>query len=165
MKRKNYYLHKDLKTGEILYFEYDKIKGFPVTPKTKIEDAIDVHKIIFVNPTLQEKLLRKKVEVKLRGFYHLLEEFNDDGGSRGEIQATIMQAEHLKLNILTRDVHYFGNTYANFSMSQLQMIVRQLRVCLYQAMQREHYQSLLKQQMTDDLYYLDEEQNEKGRGR
>ena len=63
---KNYYLHKNKKTGEVLYLEYDKIKGYSITPKTKIEDAIEVHKIIFANKTLQEKLEKKKVEIKLR---------------------------------------------------------------------------------------------------
>ena len=36
MERKNYYLHKDKKSGEILYLEDDKIKGYPIRPKTKI---------------------------------------------------------------------------------------------------------------------------------
>ena len=41
MEKKNYYLHKDKRSGEILYLEYDKLNGYPITPKTKIEDAID----------------------------------------------------------------------------------------------------------------------------
>ena len=80
---KNYYLHKNKKTGEILYLEYDKIKGYPITPQTKIEDAIEVHKIIFTNKTLQQKLVKKKVEIKLRYFLKKLEEFDtsDDSSS------------------------------------------------------------------------------------
>ena len=61
MNKGNYYLRKDKLSGEILYLEYDKIEGYDITPKTKIEDAIKVNKIIFVNPSLSEKLIRKKI--------------------------------------------------------------------------------------------------------
>lgn len=60
MEKKNYYLKKDSKTGEIIYLEYNKLDGYNITPKTKVEDAIRVNKIVFVNPTLSEKLIRKK---------------------------------------------------------------------------------------------------------
>ena len=33
MSKKNYYLKKDKKTGEVIYLEYDKIKGYNITPK------------------------------------------------------------------------------------------------------------------------------------
>ena len=58
MNRRNYYLKKDNKTGEVLYLEFDKIDGYNVTPKTKLEDAIKVDKIVFVNPGLSEKVIR-----------------------------------------------------------------------------------------------------------
>ena len=47
MNKLNYYLHKNNMTGEVIYIEYDKIDGYPVTPKTNIVDAIAVNKIIF----------------------------------------------------------------------------------------------------------------------
>ena len=49
MNKLNYYLYKDSKTGEAIYLEYDKINGYPITPKSKIADAIRVNKIVFVN--------------------------------------------------------------------------------------------------------------------
>ena len=33
MNKLNYYLHKNNKTGEVIYIEYDKIDGYPVTPR------------------------------------------------------------------------------------------------------------------------------------
>ena len=63
---------------EILYLEYDKIEGYDITPKTKIEDAIKVNKIVFVNPSLSEKLIKKKIDIKLRMFLNKLKEFDID---------------------------------------------------------------------------------------
>lgn len=163
---KNYYLHKNKKTGEVLYLEYDKIKGYSITPKTKIEDAIEVHKIIFANKTLQEKLVKKKVEIKLRYLIQKLEEFDtSDDSSSGEVQNTILEAERLRINILNRYVHYLGNTYASYTLSKIQVIINQLKVNLYQKLKKERYQSFKKQTDIQNLYYLDEEEPKKGRGR
>lgn len=162
MKKGNFYLHRDQLSGEILYLEYDKIEGYPITPKTKIEDAIRVNKIVFVNPTLSEKLIRKKVEIKIRYFLKKLEEFEDDSsdGDEGAIRATLMDAEKLKLNILTTYRRYLGNTYGSFSIKKIQIIINQLKIKLYNKMnQRNLYENMA------NLYYLDEDEPQKGRGR
>lgn len=165
MERKNYYLHKDKKSGEILYLEYDKIKGYPIRPKTKIEDAIDVHKIIFINPTLQEKLIRKKVEIKLKYFKKALEELENDDGSSGDVERVIIDAEKLRVNLLSRYIHYLGNTYGSIYLNQLQQIINQLKVLFFKNVQKERYQVVRRQMMNEDLYYLEEENEKKGRGR
>ena len=127
--------------------EYDKINGYPITPKTKIEDAIKVNKIILVNPGLSEKLIRKKVEIKIRALLKVLEEVGNDpnGGDEGVIQATLMEAEHLKITILNRYVKYLGNTYCSFSINKMK--------------RRKLFENM------NQLYYLDEEEPKKGRGR
>ena len=66
MNKKNYFLKKDSKSGEILYLEYDKIKGYNITPKSNIYDAIKVDKIVFVNPSLSEKIIKKKIDIKIK---------------------------------------------------------------------------------------------------
>ena len=162
MEKCNYFLYKDKHTGEVLYLEYEKLKGYPITPKTKIEDAISVSKIIFINPTLSEKLIRKKVEIKIRALLKKMDEIDEDpnGGDEGAIQATLMDAEKLKLNILNNYVKYLGNTYGSFSMKKIQVIVNQLQIKLYNKInQRKVFEHV------NDLYYLDEEEPKKGRGR
>lgn len=162
MEKKNYYLHRDQLSGEILYLEYDKINGYPITPKTKIEDAIKVNKIIFVNPTLSEKLIRKKVEIKIRYLIKKLEEFDSEpsGGDEGGIKYTLMDAERLKLTILNNYRKYLGNTYGSFSIKKIQIIINQLRMRLYNKVQQRR----IFEEM-NNLYYLDEEEPQRGRGR
>ncbi len=158
---KNYYLHKDNKTGEILYFEYDKIKGYPVTPKTKLRDAIEVNKIIFVNSGLREKLIRKKIDIKLRYFLRFLEIANDDGSDEGAIQKTIMEAEKLRMNILNHYVKYLGHTYGDYTIKKIQLIINQLKIKLYNI----GFQKRMMNDYSNELYYLEEEEPMKGRGR
>lgn len=163
MRSGNYYLYRDKLSGEIIYLDYEKIKGYDITPKTKLEDAIRVNKIVFVNPSLSEKLIRKKIEIRIRYLLKMLEQFENDpsGGDEGSIKATLMDAERLKLNMLNNYRKYLGNTYGSFSMKKIQIIVNQLRIKLYDKInQRRFYEG-----MNNDLYYLDEEEATKGRGR
>lgn len=163
MRKSNYYLRKDQYTGEVLYLEYDKIAGYPVTPKTNIEDAIVVNKIVFVNPDFREKIIRKKVEIKIRFLLKKLEEFEEDptGGEEGEIRKTLMDAERLKLNILNNYIKYLGNTYGSFSIKKIQVIINQLRIGLYNKVNQRR----ILEQLSNELYYLDEDEPKRGRGR
>ena len=158
---RNYYLHKNKKTGEIVYFEYEKIKGYPITPKTKIEDAIEVSKIMFVNPSLKEKLLKKKVEIKIRYLLKLLEIMDTEGADEGTIKQSIIEAEKLRVNILNRYIKYFGNTFGSYSIKKINIILNQLKIRLYNLNMQKKIMSMYN----DDLYYLDEEEPLKGRGR
>ena len=162
MNKGNYYLHRDNLSGEILYLEYDKIKGYDITPKTKIEDAIKVNKIVFVNPSLSEKLIRKKIEIRIRYLLKCLQDFENDpsGGDEDAIRHSLMDAERLKLMLLNEYKKYLGNTYGSFSMKKIQIIINQLRIKLYDKVnQRRFYESM------NNLYYLDDEEPMRGRGR
>lgn len=158
---KNYYLHKNNKTGEIVYLEYEKIKGYPITPKTKIEDAIEVNKIILVNPSFKEKLIRKKVEIKIRYLVNLLEKMDEEGTDEGTIKKTIIESEKLRMNILNRYIKYLGNTYGSYSIKKINLIVNQLKIRLYNLTMQQRILNMYNQ----NLYYLDEEEPLKGRGR
>ena len=158
---KNYYLHKNNKTGEILYLEYEKIKGYPITPKTKIEDAIEVNKIVFVNPSLKEKLIKKKVELKVRYLLKFLETSDEEGTTEGAIEQNIIEAEKLRINILNRYIKYLGNTYGSYTLNKIQLIINQLRIRLYNLNMQKKMMNLYH----PNLYYLDDEEPMKGRGR
>ena len=157
---KNYYLHKNNQTGEVIYLEYNKIKGYPITPKTKIEDAIEVNKIIFVNPSLREKLIQKKIDIKIRYLIKLLEKIDESGASEGTIQNAIMDSERLKVNILNYYIKYIGNSYASFSIKKINLIVNQLKIRLYNMNMQKRLSAY-----NQELFYLDEEEPRKGRGR
>lgn len=157
MNRFNYYLHKDKKTNEIVYLEYDKLDGYPITPKAKIEDAIRVNKIIFVNPDMSEKIIRKKIDIKIRYLLNCLDEIDDS--DEGAIQNTILEAEKLRVDILNKYRKYLGNTYGELSMKKIQIVINQLRMKLFDCMSKRNYNLL------NDLYYLEDEEPKKGRGR
>lgn len=159
MKRQNYYLHKDGKTGSITYLEYDKIDGYKITPKTKVEDAIKVNKVIIVNPSFSEKIIKKKIDIKLRHLLNVLATIDEDGGGDEDfISKSLMDAEKLRTTVLNNYVKYLGHTYEVLTMKKLQVIINQLRIKLYNIRTSKRSSNL------ESLYYLDDDIY-KGKGR
>ena len=161
MSKKNYYLKKDNKSGEIIYMEFDKIKGYNITPKTKIEDAIKVDKIVFVNPSFSEKIIKKKIDIKIRQLLKELTVLDENGGDDEDgLRRNLMEAERLKLNILNNYVKYLGHTYESLTLRKVQVIINQLRIKLYNSINKR------RSIQNENLYYLDEDEyRDKGRGR
>ena len=160
MNRKNYFLKKDSLTGEILYLEYEKLDGYNITPKSNVYDAISVNKIVFVNSSLSEKIIKKKIDIKIRHFLKILETIDeDDGDNEDGVRQSLMDAERLKLNILNTYRKYLGNTYQSLTLKKIQVIINQLRIKLYNTMNNKRRGS-----MFEDLYYLEEDEY-KGRRR
>ncbi len=130
-KNLNYFVERNKDTDEIVYIEYDKLDGYLVTPKTKKEDAINVNKIVFVSPTLTEKLIKKKIELKIKKLLQELSDFDEESGSADAIKETLMESERLKINIINKYLKYLGHDYANLSLEKLQLIINELRYRLF----------------------------------
>lgn len=130
-KNLNYFVERNKDTDEIVYIEYDKLDGYLVTPKTKKEDAINVNKIVFVSPTLTEKLIKKKIELKIKKLLQELSDFDEESGSADAIKETLMESEKLKINIINKYLKYLGHDYANLSLEKLQLIINKLRYRLF----------------------------------
>ena len=161
----NYFISKDNKSGEIIYLEYDK-DGYKVTPKRKKEDAIEVNKIVFVSPSLTEKLLKKKLDNKLTKLLYELNAINidnedDDSSNDGRIRDMLKEAERLKINIINNYKKYLGNTYSILSLKKLEIIIEGYRAKLYVIKERENDKLLLN--MFNNS--LAEEPSKKGKGR
>ena len=83
---KGFYLSRQPKTGEIIYVNYDKYKGYNITPKNNIKyDGIKVNKMIIVKPSMIEKVLKRKIknrlDLYLKTIVELTEESDDSDPS------------------------------------------------------------------------------------
>ena len=157
MANLNYYLQKNTNTNEIVYMEYEKLDGYKLTPKTNIYDGIRVNKIIFINPSLSEKIIKKKIDVKIKKWLEYLKfcETDPNGGDEGTIRYTLMQAEKLRINILNTYAKYLGHDFQGLTLEKLRIIINEYRTRLFS-------KELLKR---GNLYYLDDEINQEKTGR
>ena len=102
--KSNYLISRDVKSGEVVYLEYNK-DGYKVNPKIKKKDATEVNKIVFVSPKLTEKLLKKKISNKISKLLLELNTFYDedsgDADSEGiRVRDMLKEAEILKFNLI-----------------------------------------------------------------
>lgn len=71
---KKYFIVKDKNDEAITYLEYDKMHGYDLSPKKnmKIKDAVDVSKMVIINPTMIQKMVSKKLNAKFEKLLRLL---------------------------------------------------------------------------------------------
>ncbi len=69
----NYLIIKRKNSEEIEYFEYDKLQGYDITPKTTFQDAIKINKMILIEPTLIETIIKKKVNSRFKKLLQLIQ--------------------------------------------------------------------------------------------
>ena len=94
---------------EIKYFEYDKIKGYNITPKSnvKFQDAINVNKMILINPSLIEKMIDKKVKRKFNYLINMLSCLYDSDDTSGEgLYLALDEAEKFRMELINKYKKY-----------------------------------------------------------
>lgn len=165
--KSNYFISKDSKSGEIVYLEYNK-NGYHVTPKTKKNDAIEVNKIIFVSPTLTEKLLKKKINSKISKLLLELNTFYDENNNDDESEGTrlrnmLKEAERLKLNIINNYKKYLDSKYASLTLKKIQIIIDGYRSRLSAIIEKKKKEMFIE--MLNRQTYIEEEETKRGKGR
>lgn len=166
MDRRSYSISRDEKSSESVYFEYDKIDGYQVNPKIKKKDSIEVSKIVFVNDSMSEKIIRRKIDKRIESLLLQLKKIEEDDGNDEEgIQRSLMDAEKLKVQIINNYIKYLGNTYGSLTLKKIQIIINQLRYKLYtiKDMERQNMMMNLFHQREDDVREYGERSGRKGR--
>lgn len=132
MDKRSYSVSRSQMTSESIYFEYDKVDGYIVNPKARKKDSIEVSKIVFVNDSMSEKIIRKKIDKKIASLLLQLKLIEENGNpDEGGIKRNLMDAEKLKLQIINNYVKYLGHTYQSLTLKKIQIIINQLRFKLY----------------------------------
>ena len=157
MTRENYFVERNHETDEVVYLEYDKIDGYEITPKTKMEDAISVKKVVFASPSMSSKIIKKKINNIITKLLEFIE--NIDDGTDGEsIRENLMKAEKLRVSIITKYIKYLGNNYSSLTLKKLELMVNKLESELYKKEIKDRYLDYL-------MYNSYQENNNKGKGR
>ena len=166
MDKRSYSISRNEKSSENVFFEYDKIDGYQVNPKVKREDSIEVSKIVFVNDSMSEKIIRRKIDRRIESLLLDLKriEESDDDDEDG-IQRSLMDAEKLKVQIINNYIKYLGHTYGSLTLKKIQIIINQLRYKLYMIkdIERQNMIADMFYHREDDVKEYEERQGRKGR--
>jgi len=152
MDKRSYSISRDEKSSESVYFEYDKVDGYQVNPKVSKKDSIEVSKIVFVNDSMSEKIIRRKIDKRIESLLLDLKKIEEsDSDDEDGVRRSLMDAEKLKVQIINNYIKYLGHTYGSLTLKKIQIIINQLRYKLYMIKDME------RQNMIANMFYQREE--------
>lgn len=128
MSEKHYYVCKKGNDRQIIYLDYDKLKGFGFSPKNNVKyDGIIVNKMVVIKPSMIEKVLRRKIKRKLDLYLKLIIKFiESDDGSNGD---TLREA----LNDLTRYKSIIRHKYQKYlDEKYLKILLKKISILEYE---------------------------------
>ena len=128
MSEKHYFINKKNNNNEIIYLDYNKLKGFDFSPKNKIKyDGIVVNKMVIIKPSMIEKVLKRKIKNKLDLYLKLIVRFiESDDSDNGE---SIREA----LNDLTRYKSIIAHIYRKYlDEKYLRLLLKKIVILEYE---------------------------------
>ena len=144
MLDKRYHIVKNKDNNTITYFEYDKMDGYDLSPKKgiKIEDAINVQKIVIINPTLANKVAKKKIDLKFRKLVKVLNvifETDDETGSA--YREGLDEVSRLRMELINKYKKHLEESEFDTMEKKLGILEHELKVRLYFFEQQFSYQN------------------------
>lgn len=127
---KNYIVSKINNNGEITFIDYNKLDGFKVIPKNKIEyPGIEVNSMLIVKPSFIEKMLKRKNKIKLNYYLNYIIEQSEDEGS-GNLRQALDNIERYKEIIEYKYRKYLDDRYINLLNKKVDLLERKIKTKL-----------------------------------
>lgn len=124
---KHYTIAKSNNYGDIVLVDYNKLDGFKVSPKNHLNyPGVEVNSIIIIKPTLIEKILKKKVKIKLDYYLKYLISVVDDSDDSDSRKA-LNDLTRYKEVIEYKYRKYLDDKYINILLKKISLLERELK--------------------------------------
>lgn len=158
---KRYFVVKGKKDSTITYFEYDKMEGYDLSPKKniKIKDAINVNKVVIINPSLMQKVASKKMDLKFKKlleFMTIIFDSDDDATSGDAYREGLNEISKLRLEAKVKYQKYMEEEQYKTLEKKLDILEQELNSRIYY-LEQYYYERQLASQ------YEEQEENSIGR--
>ena len=142
-KDQRFLIVKNKDSKEITYFDYEKIDGYSIkpNPNMKFEDAIDVSRMIIINPSLIDKVAMRKINKK---FEKLITMFgivceDDDESGEGYILA-LTEADKFRQELNNKYKKFIADEKLELMLKKLAILEDELKLRL-QVIENKSYES------------------------
>lgn len=142
MLDKKYLIVKEKNDPSITYFEYNNMEGYDLSPKknVKIKDAINVNKIVIINPTLMNKVASKQVNLKFKRLLQLVTIiFENDDETGSAYREGLNEISKLRLEAKTKYYKYMKDEEISIIEKKLDILEQELKLRLYYLEQNYKY--------------------------
>jgi len=129
MREQHYYVCKKGDDRQIVYLDYDKMKGFGFSPKNNVKyDGIVVNKMVIIKPSMIEKVLRKKIKRKLDLYLKLIIKFieSDDSSNGDTLREALNDLSRYKNIIEYKYKKYLDEKYLRILLKKIALLEYEL---------------------------------------
>lgn len=142
---KGYIVNRDATNKEMTYIEYEQSIGYDVKPKNKIKksDSIDVTKVVFVNPSMIEKILNKKIDKEYKNILNLVGEIlydDDDSDDTGKMVGVLNKVELFKSIIRKKYSKFMTDEQTEKIMNRLTLMGNEIKRRVFQIEEEKYYE-------------------------
>lgn len=134
MLDKKYLIVKNKSDSSITYFEYENMEGYDLSPKknVKIKDAVNVSKVVIINPSLMNKVATKQLNMKFKRLLQLVTViFEDDDESGSAYHEGLNEISKLRIEAKTKYFHYMKEEEIAIIEKKLDILENELKLRLY----------------------------------
>jgi len=122
-----YLVVKEKNKKEVMYFEYDKLNGFNMTSKNKnikLRDAINVNKMVIINPGFIEKVVNKRINSKIKKLIDLIANIyeSDDDDPAGSLMQALNEVEKFKREMINKYLNYMSKEQVNLLEKKIEIL-------------------------------------------
>ena len=118
---------------EIKYFDYDKLDGYNLTIKKNVHfaDAIDVNRVIIINPTFIDKIATRKINTKFNKLINMMQivcEVGDEDESGEGYRLALDEAERLKRELWNKYRKFISEEKLSLMLKKIEILEDELKL-------------------------------------
>lgn len=129
---RTYKLHKTNDNKNLLDLKDGKIDGFRFAPKyTNEYMGMEVNKMVVINPSLIEKVLKKKIKRKLDLYLQfIVSVIDDEDTDPSNLRYVLDDLERYRRTIINKYQHYLDEKYINLLLKKIEVLNNELKTKL-----------------------------------
>lgn len=129
---RTYKLHKTSDNKNLLDLKDVTIDGFRFAPKyTNEYMGMEVNKMVVINPSLIEKVLKKKIKRKLDLYLQfIVSVIDDEDTDPSNLRYVLDDLERYRRTIINKYQHYLDEKYINLLLKKIEVLNNELKTKL-----------------------------------
>lgn len=129
---RNYKLQKNEMNINLLSFENNKIDGFEFAPKHANEYlGMEVNKMVVINPSFVEKVLKKKIKRKLDLYLQfIVSVIDDEDTDPSNLRYVLDDLERYRRTIINKYQRYLDEKYINLLLKKIELLQNEIKTKL-----------------------------------
>lgn len=125
---KYYIANKNNKKKSITILDLNKLEGLAIVPKNKLcYEGIKVNKMVIVDSSIAEKIIKRKIRKKLEYYLKLIIKLATDDDDGDDLNEVLNDLKRYKSIIMHKYKKYLDEKYLNLLLKKIQVIEYEIK--------------------------------------